>query len=73
MKDLEGEILKVIDFGDDINQFAKDFAKELVYEVAENIRRNTNMPKILHNNFFDSAFYNLIMKWLNIANPYKKI
>lgn len=65
MKGLEEKILQVIPFEGDINQFVKGFAKELVYETTESIRRNTKTPKILHNNFLDSAFYNLIIEWLN--------
>lgn len=64
MKGLEDKILRVPAFGNDINQFAKDSIKEMTYESFEYIRKTTETPKILHNNFFDSAFYEKIIEWL---------
>ncbi|WP_110558894.1 hypothetical protein [Helicobacter cinaedi] len=64
MKGLEDKILKVPAFGNDINQFVKDSIKEMTYESFEYVRRATGTPKILHNNFFDSAFYEKIIEWL---------
>ena len=73
MRELEEKILQVIPFEDNAYQFVKGFIKELVYESTESVRRNTNMPKILHNNFFDSAFYNLIMEWLSSQSIQKDL
>ncbi|EEQ62573.1 hypothetical protein HPMG_00030 [Helicobacter pullorum MIT 98-5489] len=64
MKGLEDKILRVPAFENDINQFVKDSIKEMTYETFEYIRKTTETPKILHNNFFDSAFYEKIIEWL---------
>ncbi|WP_233715842.1 DUF6402 family protein [Helicobacter trogontum] len=64
MKGLEDKILRVPAFENDINQFVKDSIKEMTYETFEYIRKTTGTPKILHNNFFDSAFYEKIIEWL---------
>ena len=64
MRELEDKILKVLTFGNDVNQFVKDSIKEMTYESFEYIRKTTGTPKILHNNFFDSAFYEKIIEWL---------
>lgn len=73
MKSLEDKILKVSTFGNDVNQFVKDSIKEMTYEAFEYVRKTTETPKILHNNFFDSTFYNLIMEWLNSQSIQKDL